>query len=473
MGARVVVIGGGFAGLAAACRLAGDGHRPILCERAGRLGGRAASFHDRASGADIDYGHHVSMRCCTATYGFLQRIRATSAIRYQPELSVPILCAAGRARLHSTPLLPGATHLAPALLSYRFLTTGERLAALLAGVALRLNARSDEPFGEWLRTRRQSLRAIERLWDPICVATLNAHVDEVGVRAARKAFLDGFFNPHGAGLGLFTAPLSRIFDAASAYVESHEGEIRTSTTVRRIHVATGQVCAVESADGETFEADAVVTAVPPWNLAGLVSEDALGATLDRAKRLTWSPIVDVHLWFDRPVLDDDFVIAVDSPIQAVFNVTRIHSVHESSAGEGRSADRPSPKQLPPQHEVADSHLVLSQSAAASWIGRSTDEIADELISALGDLVPDVRAAHVERRFVIKHRRATFVPAPGADALRSSSKSPIDGLYLAGDWTATGWPATIEGAILSGIIAAARAEERLRSESLPVDDDPTL
>jgi squalene-associated FAD-dependent desaturase len=469
--ARVVVIGGGFAGLAAACRLAGEGFRPTLYERAARLGGRAASFHDRASGVDVDYAHHVSMRCCTATHGFLQRIRATSAVRHQPELSVPILCGGARSRLRSTPLLPGAAHLVPALLAYPFLTARERLAVLRAGVALRLDARCDEPFGEWLRGRRQPPHAIERLWDPICVATLNAHVDEVGVRAARKVFLDGFFNPHGAGLGLFTGPLSRVFDAASIYVESHEGVIRTSTTVRRIHVTGAHVSSVELADGETFEADAVVTAIPPWDLAGLVSEGALGATLDRAKRLAWSPIVDVHLWFDRPVLDDEFVMAVDSPIQAVFNLSRIHSRHALCIGKGRSTDRPSPKQLRPEGGVAP-HLVLSQSAAAPWIDRSADEIADELISALGDLVPDVGAARVERRLVIKHRRATFVPAPGADALRPSAKTPIEGLYLAGDWTATGWPSTIEGAILSGIIGAGRAEESLREDSEAPEDDPT-
>ena len=451
MSGRVVVIGGGFAGLAAACRLAGEGLRPILYERAGRLGGRAASFRDRASGEDVDYGQHVSMRCCTATHGFLQRIRATSAIRYQPELSVPILCGQARAHLRSTPLLPGALHLAPALLADRLLTTRERLAVLRAGAALYFDARSDEPFGDWLRARRQSSRAIKRLWDPICIATLNAHVDDVGLPAARTVLLNGFLSPHGAGLGLFTAPLSRVFDAASAYVEFHDGEIRTSTAVHRIHAKAGRVCAVELADGETVDAAAVITTVPPRDLSGLVLEDGLGATLDQAKRLTWSPIVNVHLWFDRPVLDDDFLVAVESPIQAVFNVTRLHSSGPESG----------------------SHLVISQSAADEWVDQSPDEIADELLSALGDLIPDVRASRVEWRLVIKHRRATFVPAPGADALRPSAKTSIGGLYIAGDWAATGWPSTIEGAVMSGIIAAARAEEGVRAESECADDDLTL
>ena len=448
---NVVVIGGGFSGIAAACRLAGEGHRPILLERAARLGGRAASFHDRATGADLDYGHHVSMRCCTATHGFLLRIGAASLIRYQDALSVRILHDAGRAILRSLPFLPGPLHLAPALLAYRPLDGVERLRVLRAGMALLFDARSDESFRDWLRVHGQSPRSIERLWNPICVATLNADADGVSLKAARHVFRTGIFRSDGAGLGLFTVPLSRVFDAARAYIESRDGDVRTSAPVRRIHTDAGSVCSIELADGGIIEAEAVVVAVPPWDLVALVPGQELRPTLDKVERLTWSPIVNVHLWFDRLVLEDGFVIAVDSPIQAVFNLSRIHSQASKDA----------------------SHLVLSQSAADPWIDRSPDEIADELIGALGDLVPRVRAARVKRRLVVKHRRATFVPAPGADALRPSAKAPIEGLYLAGDWTATGWPSTIEGSILSGVVASARVEEQLRTAAEISDGDPTL
>jgi len=452
---RVVVIGGGFAGIAAACRLAGDGHRPILLERAPRLGGRAASFRDRISGEDVDYGHHVSMRCCTATHGFLQRIGAASAVRYQSELSVPILCGGDRADLRSTPLLPGALHLGPALLRYRCLAARDRVAVTRAAAGLLFSRRKSAPFGEWLRAHGQSARAIERLWDPICVATLNAHVDDVDLQAARKVFRDGFFSPDGAGLGLFTTPLTRIFDAARDYVESHNGEIHTSVAVRRICVDRGGVGAIDLDAGGTLETSAVVAAVPPWDLVSLVSESPLKATLEATAGLAWSPIVNVHVWFDRPIMEDDLLVAVDSPLQFLFNVSRLHFPNGSRTGEGRSPDRPSPKQLRPMDEAA--HVVVSQSAADPWIDRPAAEIAAELIGALGELIPSVRAADVTRRLVIKHRRATFVPAPGADDHRPSARTLIDGLYLAGDWTAIGWPSTIEGAIRSGIAAAARAE----------------
>jgi len=438
VGGRVVVVGGGFSGVAAACRLAGDGHRPILFERSGRLGGRAASFRDPATGEVVDDGHHVSMRCCTATHGLLQRIRATTAIRYQSEMSIPIWHPGGQTRIRSVPLLPGALHAAPALLGYRALSFGERLRALHAGAALLFPSRSDIPLGRWLRSRRQASRAISRLWDPICIATLNAHVDDVSFQAARKVFRSGLLSPGGGGLGLFTRPLDHIFEATREYIESHGGEVRTASRVQQIHVEEGRVCAAELATGETVETSAVIAAVLPTELGTLLRDPLLRRTIEAAEYLTWSPIVNAHVWLDRSILDGDFFVAVDSPIQAVFNVTKLHA---------RAGDD-------------GCHLVISQSAADPWIDRSPDDIADELVEALAEIAPAARAARVDRRVVIKHRRATFVPAPGVDALRPPAKAPIDGLYLAGDWTATGWPSTIEGAVRSGVTAAARAEPTL-------------
>ena len=433
-GRTVAVVGGGFAGVAAACRLAGDGLRPILLERAPRLGGRAASFRDRVSGEHVDYGHHVSMRCCTATHGFLQRIGASDALPYQPELAVPILCGPERSDLRSNLFLPGFLHLAPALLRYRCLSAVERFRVASAAIALPA-ARGEISFGDWLRRRRQSERSVARLWNPICVATLNAHADEVSLQAARHVFREGFFSRGGAGLGLFTRVLGDVFAAAWTYIEERGGQVRTGTGVARILTGSSRAVGVETSDGDAVEADSVIAAVPPWDLRAIVSDPLLAPILERAGRLAWAPIVDVHLWLDRPVLEEDFVIAVDGPVQAVFDLSRIH-------------ERPS---------AVGSHLVLSQSAAEPWIDRSSEEIVEELVGALRDLVPAAREARVTRHLVVRHRRATFVPAPGADALRPPSKTPVEGLYLAGDWTASGWPSTIEGAIRSGIAAAGRAE----------------
>ena len=439
-----LVIGGGFAGVAAACRLAGDGHRPLLLERAPRLGGRAASIVLKAQGETIDAGQHVLMRCCTASTGFLLRIGASDAVRFQPALSIPIVSPTGRATLRSAPL-PGILHLAPSLLRYRLLSWQDRLAAMRAGLALSIGQMDPEVrFGSWLADRRQSDRAIDLLWDPICVAALNARARDVAIHAAGQVFRDAFFRPAAADLGFFAGPLSDVFDAASRYIEGRGGRVLTSSDVKALKFERGRVRGVELDTGETLDTDAAICAVPPADLRRLVGSDRrLKALTESAERLWWAPIVDLHVWFDRPVLDVPFVVAVDSPVQAVFDVTRLH---------GRMA--------PP------THLVLSQSAADEWIDRPIAEVTQRLLDGLGTLFPEARDAGCLRSLVVRHRNATFVRDPVADRLRPRPVTAIGGLYLAGDWTSTGWPSTIEGAIRSGIAAAAHVE-RQREPDEPI------
>jgi len=447
---RVIIVGGGFAGLAAACRLAAGGHRPLLLERSRRLGGRGGSFRDPATGETIDDGHHVLMRCCTATTGFLQRIGAESAVSFQASLKVPIVHGEGRTVLRSA-LLPGALHLAPALLSYRLLTRSQRGSALRAGLALAVTGKKrqeDTTFATWLSRHRQEQTTMDRLWDPVCIATLNASASDVSLAAARKVFIDGFLRPGGADLGLFTAPLAAITEAAAHSIASHRGEVRTATGVRSIRITGGEIHGVELTDGTTIRADAVIAAVPPWDLEKMIPSDAgLDGILTGAAKLHWSPIINVHLWFDGPVIDDLFFIAVDAPIQAVFDVSRLHRSGWTSSGK----DDPTvtPDDVP--------HVVISQSAAKDWVERTNDEIVKLAVAALGDVAPRTCTARLIRSIVIRRPRATFLPVPGSSRLRPPAPTPVRGLYLAGDWTATGWPSTIEGAVRSGIGAAARVE----------------
>ena len=436
---RVVIVGGGFAGVAAACRLAADGFQPLLLERALRLGGRAASFVDRASGEEIDYGHHVSMRCCTATDGFLRRIGASDSLVYQERLDVPIRCGESSAAVCSTGWLPGILHLAPSLSSYPLLTVRERLQAARAGLALLAMRRrsKDQSFGSWLDASGQTARTIGRLWDPIIVATLNAHIDDVSVLPARHVLRDGFFDPEGAGLGHFVRPLGEIFRSAASYIEAHGGEVRLSAPVKTIRAGAGGGFSIELRSGgtapETLDAAAVITAVPPSDLSRMIDDPQLDKTLVQALELRWEPIVDVHLWFGRQVLDTSaFFVAVESDVQAVFD-------------------------LPRERGRGGSHLVISLSAASDWIDQESEAIVARLTEDLVRLLPSARGARLERQLVLKHCRATFLPAPGADALRPGAKTSLEGLYLAGDWTATGWPSTVEGAIRSGVAAAGRLE----------------
>ena len=421
---RVIVIGAGFAGMAAACRLAGDGHVVTVVEKAPRLGGRAASFERQ--GETLDYGQHVLLRACGAAQGFLERVGALDAVSFQESLAVPLLFEGRRWVLRSWPL-PGVTHLAPGLLGYRPLSGRERLAAAHAGLAL-LASRSakDETFAAWLSRHGQTERIVQRFWDPVVIATLNAPSAAASFAAARHVFRDAFLLPHGADMGLFTTPLATVFNAARRYLEARGGSVELGAPIGAISIRDGAACGVRLEDGREIGADAVISAVPPDALEPLARGlTDLESTVAAAGRLAWSPIVNVHLTFDRDVLADPFAVGIDSPVQAVFR-------------KGKT-------------------IVMSQSSAGDLIDLPDHEIVVKLSQALRELLPSARDAKVVDTLVLRHRRATFVPSPGSDALRPKSRTPIPALYLAGDWTATGWPSTIESAVLSGVFAAAAAE----------------
>ncbi len=434
--ARIVVVGGGFAGMAAACRLSGDGHSVTLLEASLRLGGRAASFERR--GDTLDYGQHILLRACGAAQGFLERIGASDAVSFQDSLAIPLLFDGERTVLRSWPL-PGIAHLLPALLGYRPLSGRERFAAARAGFTLwAMRSSREESFADWLRRHRQTARIIRRFWDPIVVATLNAPSFAVSFRAARCVFHEAFFVPHGADMGLFTVPLGDVFQAARRYLEARDGTVEVNARVEEILASDGRARGVRLANGREIAADAIVAAVPPDALAELASGvPELARTVGDAHRLEWAPIVNVHLTFDRRVLGDAFAIGIDSPVQAIFDRADASSLAVGSA-KGQT-------------------LVLSQSTAAEWIDQADEEIVGRLSGALRDLLPAVRDAKLVDSLVIRHRKATFVPAPGSEVLRPKSRTPIGGLYLAGDWTATSWPSTIESAVRSGIYAAAAVE----------------
>lgn len=427
----VIVIGGGPAGIAAACALAECGRKTLLLERAPRLGGRAASFNYVTMDEEVDYGQHVLMRCCTASIDLLQQLGMETSVRFQKSLRVPIVCGTDRSVITSVPL-PGPLHLLPSLIQYRLLSFRERGAVLRAGLSLLAqNPGEEQTFADWLSSHGQTERAIARLWEPICIATLNERSPAVSARAARMIFKEGFFSPHGAEMGLFTLPLSRIFSAAIPFLHARGGEVRTGAPVRRILVEKGKVHGVELITGERIEANEVIAAIPQYDLLPLLPEAVISDPIfTRLEKIRFSPIVNLHLWFDHPVMEEPFLIAVDSPVQAIFNLTKIQG-HEGTT-----------------------HIVLSQSAARDLIDLSITPIKERLLAALPAILPEIRRAQILNGLVIKSPRATFVPAPGSEVLRPGAQTPIGGLLLAGDYTATGWPSTIEGAIRSGRRAAA-------------------
>ncbi len=424
----VIIIGGGPAGIASAVHLAKRGVETVLIERSARLGGRAASFLYTKMDEEIDYGQHVLMRCCTHSIDLLRLLGQGDSVSFQKSLRVPMRSETKRDEITSRPL-PGPLHLLPSLLTYRFLSFEERMNAVKAGLSLLLRDPGDVPFGEWLSGHGQRGREIATLWDPISVATLNAHAGDASARAARVVFKRGFFKRHGADIGLFTRPLSRVFSSAASYLEGNRGRVLLDAPVSRIIVERGRASGVELRTGEVIEGYAVISAVSSPDLASILPPDV---ARDRAfsclKGLNYAPIVNVHLWFDRSIMDEPFIIAVDSRIQAVFDVSATH------------------------RDTKRHHIVISQSAATDWIDAPPGGILDTSLSALKKILPQAREARLIDSLVIRSRLATFIPSPGVDELRPDPTTAIEGLFLAGDYTATGWPSTIEGAVRSGINA---------------------
>jgi squalene-associated FAD-dependent desaturase len=414
---KATVVGGGLAGLAAAVELVDAGVDVTLYESRARLGGATFSFE--RNGLWLDNGQHVALRCCTAYLAFLQRIGSAGLLPLQPRLNVPVLREGKRRASISRTFLPAPLHLAPSLLAYAPLSLGERVAAIRAALALKRLDPDDaaldaENFGAWLRTHGQSPNAIAALWNLIALPTLNLPADEASLAGAVKVFRTGLLDSaDAADIGIPAAPFQRLHaDPAQAAIEAAGGRVFLSSPVR-----------ADDLDKLLAEGP-VVLAVPPHAAAEFVRVDVDG--------LGQSPIVNLHVHYDRGVLDVPLAAALDSPVQFVFDRTLA-----SGAREGQL-------------------LAVSLSHAVDEIELSVASLRDRYLPALERLLPAARGATVLDFAVTHEPRATFRAAPGTRRLRPGPYTERGGLLLAGAWTDTGWPATMEGAVRSGITAAQAA-----------------
>ncbi|HEU4947644.1 MAG TPA: hydroxysqualene dehydroxylase HpnE [Kribbella sp.] len=431
---RVAVVGGGLAGVTAALRCADAGCEVTLLESRPWLGGLTYSF--RRGDLWVDNGQHVFLRCCTRYLALLERLGVSGLVTLQPRLDVPVRSAGTGAtsRLRRNGL-PAPLHLGGSLARFQLLSPRDRLGVVRAALALRSvdpsDARTDEQsFGAWLAAHRQSPRSIEALWDLIGVAALNARSDEASLALAATVFQQGLLDRADAGdIGWPRVPLGRLHGTAMAEALAAAGvTVHSRTRVHGLQASPGAW--LLAAGPEQVVADAVVLAVPPSTAEALMPAGAVALPRGWSDRLGSAPIVNLHVRYDRKVLDEPFLAAVDSPLQWVFDRTDPAGLREGQ------------------------YLAVSLSAAADLVDTRTTELRDRLLPALTQLLPSARAAHVEEVFVTRERNATFSPAPGSGRLRPPQLTYAPGLYLAGAWTATGWPATMEGAVRSGEAAAA-------------------
>ncbi|GGX43570.1 hydroxysqualene dehydroxylase HpnE [Streptomyces fructofermentans] len=434
--ATAVVVGGGLAGTTAALALADAGVRVTLLEGRPRLGGLAFSF--RRGALTVDNGQHVYLRCCTAYRWFLDRVDGAELAPLQDRLALPVLDAQAppgrRLGRIGRSALPVPLHLARSLAAYPHLSLAERAKVGRAALALKrldladpaLDARD---FGGWLAEHGQSRRAVEALWDLVGVATLNAVAGDTSLGLAAMVFKTGLLSdPGAADIGWARVPLGELHDTLARKALDSAG-VRTElrTRVTSISPQANGRWSVE-VPGETIHADAVVLAVPQREAYDLLPEGAIDAP-ERLLGIGTAPILNIHVVYDRKVLARPFFAALGSPVQWVFDRTEA-----SGLAHGQ-------------------YLALSQSAAQDEIDAPVAVLRERYLPELERLLPTTRGAEVLDFFVTRERTATFAPAPGVGRLRPGARTKATGLYLAGSWTATGWPATMESAVRSGVSAA--------------------
>lgn len=447
-----VIVGGGLAGLSTAVGLASQGRPALLFESRPRLGGRAGSFHDSATDEWIDHCQHVGMGCCTSLLWLIETVGLEDCFRRDRSLhfvAPPDPTSTEPPPIHrlQAARLPAPLHMLPGLSRLKYLDGRQRREIRRGMLAL---ARSSGPdldrsFSDWLAEHGQSPGTVAGFWEVILVSALSESLDHIAVSHARHVFVAGFLG-HRSGWELIVprVSLEEIYgQRLSDWLADHGVEVRTGAGVRGVEWRDDRVVGVSLRDGSVEAANRVVLAVPHHRLAELLPEPLdTHPQITALEQLDTAPIAAVHLWFDRPVTDLPHAVLVGRLGQWVFR-------RESPSGSG-------------------DYLQVVISAAHHVTGRDREQVIAEVLSELRAIWPGSAGARLHRsRLVIEHR-AVVSPRPGTDSLRPEQLSPWTGLFLAGDWTRTGWPSTMEGAVRSGLLAA---EAVLAELSRPVRLQP--
>ncbi len=458
----VVIVGGGLAGLAAFVELSRRKVPVVLLESRPRLGGRASSFVDRATGSLIDNCQHVAMGCCTNFLAFCETLGVAN--RFRREKTLWFVGPDRRVSRFSSGPWPAPLHLAGAFAGLKHLTWGDRLAIARGLRALARDRDGErlagEGFGEWLARHGQAPGVVDRFWQVVLVSALSETVDRVNAAAARKVFCDGFLRHRSAWEVLVpTRPLGELYDAPiSEWTGRVGGEVRTGTGVARVAVSDGRASGVVLRDNSVLAAGAVILAVPPWLAGDLLSEAGPLAETVGLERLEFAPIASVHLWFDRDVCPLPHAAFVGHMTQWVFNHARI-----LDAVDGTEAS---------EHGRFALQVVISAARGVGTDEAGRDGVIRNVLEELAGVWPAVREAKlIHARMVVEHKAALSM-VPGVERHRPGQRTSVRGLFLAGDHTRTGWPSTMEGAVRSGYLAAEGVLEDLgRPEKLLRDDLP--
>lgn len=431
---KVIIIGGGFAGLSAATELSSAGFRVTLIEQRRFLGGRAYSFFDKNTCLELDNGQHILMGCYENTFRFLEKIGVINKLYFQKDLCVDFLDTTGTVyRLNCLPL-PAPFHILSGILRFKAISLAERIRMLNMAKGVLFsntsNSSHDLTITEWLKMLGQGKKARETLWDIITLATMNEHPDKSSAAIFRNVMKKAFFSlRRNSRIVLPVVPLSGLFaEAAETYIRQNSGSIEKGSTVSELLTSNNSVSGVKLKDGRVFRGDYYISAVPYWSVQRLFAGTAgfWGTELNSVPVLQPSPIISIHLLFNKSLIEYNFAAVLNSPIQWVFNKEKIF-----------------------RDATYRGLLSIVISGAHEYIDVPSEKLVEIALRELKKVIPATSTASLLHSKVIKERHATFSPQPGVDKFRPSQKTSIKNLFLAGDWTDTGLPATIEGAVLSG------------------------
>jgi len=439
----ITVVGGGLAGIAAACALADAGYRIHLLERRPYLGGRASSYEHPGTGEVIDNCQHVLIGRCTSLIDLYRRLGVLDSIRWYDRFT--FLTPGGKPTIIEPGPLPAPFHSAlaflraPAFSLADKLTIARGLTAFLRG----LPPDTPENFAHWLRRHHQTANSIARFWKPVLVSALNEDLDRISVHYAAKVFRESFLlSPQSGRMGIPSIPLSELYGHAIGYIRQRGSQVSLRATVESFAPSSNGWLTTVTGNNEvrTISSDAVILALSFEATAALLptlpQNPASQELATHLAKFEHSPITGIHLWFDREVTDLDHAVLLDTTIQWMFNKSRLQPAHRGAPGASSA-----------------SYLELVVSASRSLVPMSRQQIVDLALSELSRFFPAVASSQLLKAAVVKEVRATYSIRPHLDQIRPSPLSPWPAIFLAGDWTATGWPATMEGAVRSGYLGA--------------------
>ena len=433
----VGIVGGGIAGLAAGCALADAGFQVTVFERRPYVGGRASSYEHPGTGEIVDNCQHVLLGCCTNLLDFYRRIGTSEKIRWFDRL---VFIEPGGRRSEIAPsILPAPLHTSLSFLKAASLSFADKVAIARAMRLLigPLPADGPKSFADWLNEHRQTQRAIDRFWKVVLVSAVNEDLDRISIRSGAQVFRESFLKSAEAGkMGVPTVPLSQLYACAISYIERRGGRVLLRTGIDGMVPEQNQVMLRAGTTSERFSYG--ILAVPHHLLGKLLpSQNGTGelssSLRSQLDRFESSPITGIHLWFDREITELPHAVLLDRTIQWMFQKSKLQPQRQES-GQGSYLE-----------------LVVSSSKSLIEVGRQ--EIIDLAMRELAEFFPVAKEAKLLKATVVKEIHATYSALPGSDSYRPGANSPWPRLFLAGDWTATGWPATMEGAVRSGYQAA--------------------